>query len=504
MRALRCRAGTCRVLLISALCVWALGNGRCDPPRFRIVYCTYLGGPSWEQAREVIPYPDGSVLIGAQVNSDGLPVSVGAAQAHYAGDDPNLGPGGLYGGDCYLGRLSPDGSQMIAATYFGGSKQERNVYGLGIDREGNFVLTTTTRSPDIKTTPGCFQAQYMGGVNEIVVAKISADCKQVLWCTYVGGRAGESPRGGLALDADDNVILVGTTSSADYPTTPDALQPKLKGPSDSLVTKLSADGSRLISSTLLGGTGEDDAIMGARVDSAGNVYVAGHTKSGDFPVTERAPQRKLGGLSDCYLAKLTPGLDRILYATYLGGSGNEFAEHRPWLNPDGTFLLAGSCGSVDFPGIPGGRRLLGKTDGFLTKLSADGTRFEFSLLLGGSGGENLLMPTPDAAGNIWVVGSATSTDLPVTPDAIQKTFGGGAGDGVLAAFSADGRQLLYCSYLGGFGDEMIRSIAFGADGAMYLVGNTTSPDFPVTAGALQTAFGGGSSDAFVLKLVPAR
>ncbi|MCE5216240.1 S-layer protein, partial [bacterium] len=93
-------------------------------------------------------------------------------------------------------------------------------------------------------------------------------------------------------------------------------------------------------------------------------------------------------------------------------------------------------------------------------------------------------------------------DLPVTADAFQKSFGGGQEDAVLAAFSAEGTRLVYCSYLGGTGDEMIRSLAFGPDGALYLVGNTTSPNFPATPGALQTRFGGGPSDAFVMKLVP--
>jgi len=110
---------------------------------------------------------------------------------------------------------------------------------------------------------------------------------------------------------------------------------------------------------------------------------------------------------------------------------------------------------------------------------------------------------PDSAGNIWVVGSTGSRDLPVTPDALQKTFGGGQEDGVLAAFSPDGAKLIYCSYLGGTGDEMIRSLAFGPQGEVYLVGNTASPNFPTTPGALQPAPPAGNADTFIVKLVPA-
>jgi len=391
---------------------------------------------------------------------------------------------------------------MLCATYFGGSKQERNTYGLGLDKAGNIVVTTATRSPDAPTTPGCFQPNYPG----ILVAKLSADCTGLIWCTYLGGSGQNSPRGGLALDDEDNVVIVGTTNSADYPTTPGVLQPQLKGPRDSLITKLKADGSGLVFSTLLGGTGEDDAIMRLRLDAEGNLYVAGHTKSTDFPVTPGCAQPELGGRSDCYLAKLSGSADRILYATYLGGSENEFAEHRPWLGPDGTFLLAGYCGSADFPVTPGAYpgRLGGKNAGFLVKLAADGTRFAFAALLGGSGGANLLMPTPDPDGNIWVVGSTAARDLPVTPDALQKTFGGGDQDGVLAAFSPDGSRLVYCTYLGGSGHDLVRSLAFAPDGALYLVGTTSSPNFPVTPGTLQTKFGGGSGDAFIVKLAPSQ
>jgi hypothetical protein len=480
-----------------------------DTARFSIAYATFIGGseggPSYEEAREVIPEADGSVVVGAMVKSRDLPVSKRAFQKQYAGDDPNLGHPGLYGGDCYVGRLSPDGSRMLCATYFGGSKQERNTYGLELDKAGNIVVTTSTASTDIPTTPGGFQPKPVGGNGGIAVAKLSADCTRLIWCTYLSGSNNESPRGGLALDRDNNVVIVGTTNSADYPTTPGVLQPRLSGPRDSLITKLKADGSGLVFSTLLGGTGEDDAIMGVRLDAEGNIYVAGHTKSMDFPVTPGCAQARPGGQSDCYLAKLNGTADRILYATYLGGNENEWAEHRPWLNPDGTFLLAGYCGSADFPvslgAYPG--RLAGKSAGFLVKLAADGTRFAFATLLGGSGGANLLMPTPDKNGNIWVVGSTAARDLPVTPDALQKRFGGGRQDGVLAAFSPDGSRLVYCTYLGGEGDETVRSLAWGPDESVYLVGSTSSPNFPATPGALQTQFGGGS-DAFVVKLVPNR
>ena len=120
--------------------------GAGDELDYAIKYATYLGGSQWDQAREVIPASDGSVLVGAQTSSADMPTSAGSVQPKYAGDDPRLGHGGVFGGDCYLARLSPDGRQIVAATYFGGSKQERNVYGRPTSAPG--ALRRETYSKD--------------------------------------------------------------------------------------------------------------------------------------------------------------------------------------------------------------------------------------------------------------------------------------------------------------------------------------------------------------------
>ncbi len=170
----------------------------------------------------------------------------------------------------------------------------------------------------------------------------------------------------------------------------------------------------------------------------------------------------------------------------------------------GSVLFSGVSASGDFPTTPGvvqpNRR--GNTDGFLTKLSPDGRQFVFSTLLGGStGGEFYLWPTPDAEGNIFIVGRSSSTDFPVTANALQATYGGGPSDAVLAVLSPDGADLLYATYLGGSGEELIRSLSLGPNGEVYLVGKTNSADFPITPGAAQPTRGG-DFDAFVVRLTP--
>ncbi len=231
--------------LLTVVLAMAATAGLAGEERFKIAYSTYLGGNHWEEAREVIPYADGSALVGVHVCSKGLPTTPGCFQAEYAGDDPARGPGGLVGGDMYLIRLGPDGRKAIAATYLGGSKQERSVYGMELDSRGNIVVACLTRSPDAPTTRGCFQPKFRGDV-DMLVAKISPGLTKLIWCTYIGGSGAESPRGGLAIDKDDNVIVVGTSPSPDFPTTPGVVQPNLKGPRDSTIVKLKADGSGLV------------------------------------------------------------------------------------------------------------------------------------------------------------------------------------------------------------------------------------------------------------------
>jgi len=474
--------------------------------RYEIAYATYLGGDQWDQAREIIPYPDGTVLIGGMTSSSNMPTTPGVVQPKYAGDDPSLGHGGIIGGDAFLIHLSPNGEKILTATYFGGSKQERGVYGMLLDSQGNIVIGSATRSPDMPTTKGAYQRKYGGGEADMYAAKLSSDMKKILWCTYVGGSKNDWPRGGLALDDQDNVYIVGGANSKNFPTTRGAFQQKLKGGRNAAIVKLSADGSKLIFSTLLGGS-IWDGIMGIRVDASGNVYVAGHTRSPDFPVMPGAPQSKLDGKSDCFLAKLSNDGGKLIYSTYLGGVENEFAEHRPLLTPDGTLFLTGVTSSPNFPTTPGAyqRILKGNNDGFVTKLSLDGKSLSFSTLIGSSGGEFFLMPTLDVEGNLFFVGHTTSPDFPITPDALQRTYRSGKkaqdGDGLLVVLSPDGSKLIYATFLGGSGDDLIRSIAIGPEAEVYLVGSTSSRDFPVTSNAVQTQLAG-SADAFVVKLVP--
>ncbi|MGD9496986.1 MAG: hypothetical protein AB7Y46_11865 [Armatimonadota bacterium] len=496
------------VLVLAAITGLVMGV-RAQPapgqrPGYEIAWATFVGGSAWDQLREVIPFPDGSVLVAGLIKSAGLPTTAGAVQGEYAGDDPALGHGGIYGGDAYLLRLSADGTKRVAATYFGGSKQERGVYGMDLDAAGRIVIAGATRSPDLPTTEGAYQQRYGGGRSDVFAARLSADMTELEWCTYVGGSGEDWPRGGLALGPHGEVVIVGNDDSPNFVTTPGALEGAGGAAGDAMVLTLSADGAQLLMAARVGGSASD-GVMGARVGPGGAIYLGGHTQSPDLSVTPNTPQPLYASKSDCWLACLAPDGSRLVYSTYLGGSENEFAEHRPWLGTDGSLLLTGVTQSPDFPTTPGAvqRSLRGRNDGFLVKLAPGGDRLEFCTLLGGSEGEFFLMPTPDPDGNILIVGQTSSIDFPVTPDALQPRYGGGPSDGVLALLSPDGSRVLYASYLGGSGEDMVRSTALGGEGTIWLVGSTSSRDFPVSAAVVQPDLGG-DVDGFVVKLVPTR
>ncbi|HEV2654790.1 MAG TPA: SBBP repeat-containing protein, partial [Ktedonobacteraceae bacterium] len=180
-----------------------------------------------------------------------------------------------------------------------------------------------TSSTDFPTTVGTFQRTYGGGKTDNFVTKLNLSGTGLVYSTYLGGNGDEQPRD-LAVDQEGNVYVPGLTSSTNFPTTHGAFQTTYAGgASDGYLTKLNASGSRLVYSTYLGGSGDD--IAGAvRVDRFGNAYVPGQTSSTNFPTTANALQSTYGGgASDAFVAKLNSIGSRLVFSTYLGGSGDD-------------------------------------------------------------------------------------------------------------------------------------------------------------------------------------
>jgi hypothetical protein len=252
-------------------------------------------------------------------------------------------------------------------------------------------------------------------------------------------------------------------------------------------------------STYLGGAG-DDAGTGIAIDSAGNAYVVGKTRSDNFPATNPVQGISGGGGYDAFVAKLNAPGDGLIYFTYLGGSSNDYGEAIA-VDSDGFAYLAGSTYSSNFPmknpfqAKSGGG---GYEDAFIAKLNTSGDALVYSTYLGGNGRDGVYGIAVDSAKNAYVTGRTFSTNFP-TANPYQAS-NGGRGDAFVTKLNSSGSALVYSTYLGGNGDgyDWGWGIAVDTSGNAYVVGATYSYDFP-TRNPFQGTYGG-SMDAFVTKL----
>jgi uncharacterized protein (TIGR03437 family) len=282
--------------------------------------------------------------------------------------------------------------------------------------------------------------------------------------------------------------------------------------------------------TYLGGSGSD-GVTSVKVDSAGNLYVAGYTSSANLQATGSLQGYKgfvasgqFLDTGDAFVAKYSIA-GKLLYLTYLGGAKDDAAMALA-LDAAGNAYIAGDTASADFPVTAGAYQtkfggavqdyFYSRGDVFVVKLSPDGSKILYGTYIGGSMNDGAWGMAVDGSGNVTVVGDTISTDFPTTANAISRTYRGAAnqaidttGDGFLARLNATGSALLYSTYLGGRSNDHASAVALDAAGNAYVCGFTYSSDFPITTGAYQTKFkgvettgNGASNDAFVMKIDP--
>ena len=360
---------------------------------------------------------------------------------------------------------------------------------------------------------------------------------QLSYASYLGGN-GDDEGFGIAADSNGNSYITGeSNSTAGFP----GVSPSFGG-FDAFVVKINADGS-LGYTTLVGGSGDD--LAGAiTVDTNGAVYVAGITTSTDFPTSPGAPQTTSGGGGSCTTGNgsgtCTDGfafkLDTTgatVYSTYIAGTNDDGAFGIA-VDGAGNAYVTGFTFSSDFPLANAAYPVLNNNvasnpvfeDGFVTEINAAGTAWVYSTYLGGKDNDFGNGITVDSAGDAFVTGATSSTDFPVTSGAYKTTCGTdgscntGSGniftDVFVTEIPAGGGQLAgatYSTYIGGSSDEFGLGIALDTSGNAYVTGQTTDDnlaaatgDFPVTTGAFQQNYGGGSGNAnasgnaFVTKL----
>ena len=345
------------------------------------------------------------------------------------------------------------------------------------------------------------------GYTNNIVSELDGSSEQILYesvyATFIGG-SGIDESQSIALDSEGNIYIAGSTDSSDFLGLSNESY-EIKGRVDCFVLKLNPSGTEMIYATVIGGIGADEASS-IYVDSDGCVYVTGRTSSFDFP-TKNAFNDTHSGAGDCFVLKLNPEGNELLYSTFIGGSDNEFANDIA-VDSEGCAYVTGSTFSengqdFDFPLVnPYDDTWNGENeDAFVFKLSADGNSLVYSTIIGGFAGDWLDSIAVDSAGNAIVTGNTESEDWPMI-NAFDPIWSSGVmnvPDIVLFKLNASGNGMLWSTYIGGNGSDYGRSIALDSSDDIYLVGATNSHDFPIV-NPIQSSFNGGWSDCFILKM----
>lgn len=307
---------------------------------------------------------------------------------------------------------------LLIFSTFSGSTADNFGYTAAFDNDGNLYSGGIVFSQGFPTTTGAFQENYSDGLIDIGILKFDSAGSRLIYATYLGGNGDESPHS-LVVNDNNELIVFGSTSSSNFPTTPGAFDtsfnggttnpnllgflPYLNG-SDIFISKLNATGGSLLSSTLVGGTNDDGVILdGARlqqnygdqfkgdvnVDEFGNIYVATTTRSTDFfnnaSVSTVTLDGNLGGISDAIVFKMSSNLSNMIWGTYLGGGGEDAAYSVKFDAEKNVYVGGGTVFmGTPFPTTAGSlnENPVGGTDGFVTKISASGDRILNSTFLG--------------------------------------------------------------------------------------------------------------------------
>jgi hypothetical protein len=457
-----------------------------------LIWSTFLGGPNYDRAYAIEVDSLGFVYVAGRAGAD-FPTTQGALQRTFAGD---VTENGAYGQqDGFITKLTPDGSRVVWSTYFGSAGRDF-IRDLDIDSAGNvFIGAADVTQPHPHVTTGAFQTA-LRGASDGVVAKVSANGASVVWASYFGGNGDDGMGPSIRVHPNGEVQYLMSSSSGDAPTTPGAYERTYAGGWDLILAKISADGSRLVYSTYLGGSAFDSSeTHGLAIDTAGNAYIAISTLSTSLPTTAGAFQSSYGGSGasgtgrrtnypgDVYVGKISADGAQLLAGTYLGGRFGEGAEGIA-VDAQGNVYVSGATYSDNFP-VTGGAfqtAIKGKADLFAAKLTGDLSQLSYSTYIGDSGIDYGRACATDPGGNVLVAGASDSANFPIR-NATQPSYSGGDGDAVLAKIAiADGVTSALPKITGAYVSGMKLFVIgenFGAGAAILLNGeklNKTSND----------------------------
>jgi hypothetical protein len=376
----------------------------------------------------------------------------------------------------FVAKLNPTGA-LVYATYLGGSAYTEG-RGIAVDAAGDAYVTGATNSTDFPTTKEAFQPSFGGGPFDAFVTKLDAAGSGLVYSTFLGDTHYDEGNA-IAVDPEGRAVITGKTASPNFPLA-HPLAPHTS--SGAFVTKLTRTGSRLVSSTVFGGNGPGnhaDSGFGIAVDREGDAYVTGETNDPGFP-TVAALQPELAGGGNAFVIKINAASTRVIYATYLGGSGDD--EGRAIAaDGDGDAYVTGQATSRDFPTaspLQAANASPGPSgaNAFVTKIDPSGAALVYSTYLGGSGEDGASGIAVDRAQDVYVTGQTSSADFPVVSP-LQHALHGPS-DAFVTKLDRSGSFIAFSTYFGGSGSDAGLAVALDPRVGIHLTGQTASPDFP--------------------------
>jgi len=493
-----------------------------------LIFSTFSGSTADNWGSTATPGEHGNLYsagVTEEINGGSFPATPGAFQTT---------TGGLY--DIGILKYDSLGSNLLYATYLGGSNSE-SPHSLVMNDEEELIVLGTTSSTNFPTSDNAYSRAFNGGTqaghviqysngSDIVVSRFSRDGTALLASTYFGGDGndglnpsggmlarnyGDQLRGDIITDAAGNVFISSVTASPGLFNMPSGVQPTYQGgETDALLIKMDAQLSQLVWGTYLGGSAAD-ASHTLKLDREGNVYLAGGTSSNNFPSTAGAYQTVFAGNVDGWIAKVSADGASILNASFTGTAQYDQIYFLDLNENEEVYVYGQTVGA--FPVTAGVYNNPGSGQ-FIQKLSNDLHSLIFSTVFGSGRGVPDISPTAflvNDCNNLYMSGwggqintlpgywsdpNSSTRGLTTTPDAFQATTSGS--DFYFIVLTDDAKELLYATFLGGTqsrthvdggtsrfdkGGVVYHSVCSGCQAL-----NATNParptsDFPTTPGA---------------------
>lgn len=356
-----------------------------------IVYGTLLGGWKEDYGTRVATDRLGALYVAGVTFSGDFPPEMG--------NQPRM--------DNYVTKLSPDGASLIYTAFFPCANEWLNWASLDVDAKGFAYLTGITRSSSFPVK-NAFQPKSGGGFDGFIL-KLSRDGRSLLYSSYIGGSS-EDAGYAVRADASGAVYLAGYTYSRDFPRKK-ALQPAFGGVMDGFVAKVDPSGSSLVYATFLGGNNYD-SVYAAQVAADGGLVVGGSTSSTNFPRRSAFQKSYGGGYGDGFVAKIAPAGNALVFSSFLGGGGGD-SVGAVALDGSGAIYVTGNTNGTfpvrnAFQKVRGGG-----SDGVVAKIDAKGRSIVYASYLGGAGQETSYGIAVDANGAVCLSGYTGSLNFPV-------------------------------------------------------------------------------------------